>query len=207
MWSRRRPRRWWTSQRPAPPLLPERLASFVAIDRRGRLVEYASEDGREVGVLAVGRVGASSVAHDPVRGDVYLDTILGMPVCSESIDRVSVRDLASGAESSWTFPESPDEFGYHPVQIAGWDPDGRRVVLHVQHEPGAEWWIVDTQAPGDVLIRDLLAANRYPVGPMQLLPLGRTGRRAGVFVEDGQQGARLVELATPRDAEGRVILR
>ena len=127
--------------------------------------------------------------------------------CDPERDQLVVRDVATGTERVWGFPDQPGRGRSRVQGLSGWDGDNRRLVVRVVNEPYIEFWYVDADAPGDVVVGEVVAtSDQASGGPVQLVPLGDSSRWAGLFLDRVGRNPRLLELAGPGARRGPVLL-
>jgi Tol biopolymer transport system component len=121
-------------------------------------------------------------------------------VACDGDDQVAVHDLVTGLERFWKLP--PSSPGVVDARPLAWDKDGKQFVVRVIRDGGwIETWFVDTS--GSELEDRRIRIGGENDGFDDVVPLGRTGRWAGIPASDPR---RVVEF-DPSTGGGRTLFR
>jgi hypothetical protein len=154
-----------------------------------------------VSVLRVPRTGGQPVlettgARPMLSADAtrlaYIRSECGTPTESFLPEHLAVRRLATGTEQLWSLPPpytDGNADGFENIGPPEWAADGTHLLVRVVTggHTGAPptgpttWWYVDTAAPSGTLHAVQLPIPNGPQGPLDIIPLGHTGRWAALI--------------------------
>jgi len=164
-------------------------------------VECPGQAKTRVSVLRVPRRGGQAVVETtgarPVLSPnaaqlAYIRSDCGTANQSFLPQHLAVRRLATGAEHVWSLPppySDGNTGGFENIGPPEWAADGTHLLLRVINggNTGAPpagpttWWYVDTAAPSGNLHAVQLPISNGAQGPLDIIPLGHTGRWAALM--------------------------
>jgi hypothetical protein len=107
-------------------------------------------------------------------------------------EHLAVRQLATGTEHVWSLPPpytDGNTGGSENIGPPQWTADGTHLLLRVVNGGNTgtrptgptTWWYVDTAAPNGTIHAVQLPITNGPQGPLDIIPLGHTGRWAALL--------------------------
>jgi hypothetical protein len=185
-------------------------ASVLRVPRRG-------------GQAVLATTGARPVLSPDASKLAYIRSDCGTTSESFVPEHLAVRQLATGAgtgtERLWSLPPpytDGNTGGFENIGPPEWAADGTHLLLRVVSggqtgTPPAgptTWWYIDTAAPSGNLHAVQLPITAGPQGPVDIIPLGHTGRWAALLPGQHPGDAlRIVNYNPVHAATGRELTR
>jgi hypothetical protein len=161
--------------------------------------------------------GARPVLSPNAAKLAYIRSDCGTPNESFLPEHLAVRQPATGTEHRWSLP-SPyadgNPGGFENIGPPEWAADGTHLLVRVVSGGHAgtpptgptTWWYVDTAAPGGTLHAVQLPITDGPQSPLDIIPLGHTGRWAALMPSQHPgDPLRIVNYNPVRAATGREL--
>jgi hypothetical protein len=131
-------------------------------------------------------------------------------------EHLAVRQLATGTEHLWSLPPpyaDGNTGGFENIGPPEWAADGRHLLVRLLNGPPLDnptgstiWWYVDTAAPNGTPHSVQLPIPNGPQGPLDIIPLGHTGRWAALMPSQRPQDPlRIVNYDPVHAATGRTL--